>query len=230
MSKKDHLDQGEEPRIGRAFVVHNRKGGVGKSTLATHLAVYLQTQGRAVILLDLDARQADSFDFCLSRKEKYPDLAAIEAFEPKTPDEVGYYVDNAKAAGVDVVIDCPPADSDLALAAVDVGSCLLTPFKAGGNDARAVGRVLRMVAQPGMTQPKLLAIINEFKPRNIDDRNLLSLLQAAGIFTFCGVLGQRKEFKQTVSQAQTVWELAPDSAAAQEALAVCGQIDRAVQA
>ena len=220
----------DDPEIpGRAFVIHNRKGGVGKSTLATHLAIYLQSQGRPVFLLDLDARQSDSFDFLKGRRERHPDFAPLEAFEPKSPEEVSYYIDQMKARGADVVVDCPPADSDLAMAAVASADALVTPFKAGGNDARAVGRVLRMIAEPGLMPPKLLALINEFRPRVIDDRNLYSLLNSAGIFTFCGVLGNRREFKTTASECMTVWETDPGSIAASEALAVCGVIDRSVR-
>ena len=230
MSKhKAEKRQDRPPSPGRALVIHNRKGGVGKSTLATHLAIYLQREGRAVFLLDLDARQADSFDFFEGRKNRYPGLPVLPVFEPTTAEEVTSYIEKAKSIGADIVIDCPPADSDLALAAVDAADALVTPFKAGGNDARAVGRVLRMIAQPNMATPPHLAHIKEIKPRMIDDRNLYSLLNSAGIFKFCGVLGQRKEFKQTAAQCLAVWELSPGSQAAEEAELVCGTIDRYLQ-
>jgi chromosome partitioning protein len=42
------------------IAVLNQKGGVGKSTTAVHLARWLQLQGRAVHLADLDPQQTSS--------------------------------------------------------------------------------------------------------------------------------------------------------------------------
>ncbi|MGA2954040.1 MAG: division plane positioning ATPase MipZ, partial [Caulobacteraceae bacterium] len=39
------------------IVVGNEKGGAGKSTVATHLAVALMHEGARVAVLDLDVRQ-----------------------------------------------------------------------------------------------------------------------------------------------------------------------------
>ena len=43
------------------IAVLNQKGGVGKSTTAVHLARWLQLQGKAVHLADLDPQQTSSF-------------------------------------------------------------------------------------------------------------------------------------------------------------------------
>ena len=40
------------------IVVANPKGGVGKTTLATHIAGYFAAQGRAVMLGDVDRQQS----------------------------------------------------------------------------------------------------------------------------------------------------------------------------
>lgn len=218
--------EGQGARRGRLFVVHNRKGGTGKSTLACHLGIYLLQRGYPVMVLDLDDRQSDSSDFFRDRRERYPDQPVIHLQNPTSPAEVESILLQARSAGIDVVVDCPPADSPLAMAAVDLADALVTPFQAGGNDARALGRVLR-VAQRA-SEARLLALVNRFRPRQNDDRNLSSLLQTAGVFTFVGVLGDRKDFRGAATEGLAVWELAPGSAAALEALAVCGLIDRAV--
>ncbi len=38
------------------IVINNQKGGVGKTTIAVHLAWYLAEAGRRVVILDLDAQ------------------------------------------------------------------------------------------------------------------------------------------------------------------------------
>src|SRR2546421_10408900 len=47
--------------ISMKIVFTNSKGGVGKSTLAVHLAVWLHDQGAKVALLDLDKQRSSSF-------------------------------------------------------------------------------------------------------------------------------------------------------------------------
>ena len=47
---------------GRMFVITLRKGGVGKTTVAMNLSIYLQQQGRNVAYLDLDP-QRDGYEF-----------------------------------------------------------------------------------------------------------------------------------------------------------------------
>ena len=42
------------------LAVANSKGGVGKSTLAVHLAAWLARQGHRVILADCDTQQSSS--------------------------------------------------------------------------------------------------------------------------------------------------------------------------
>ena len=45
----------------RSIMVLNSKGGSGKSTVATNLASYYATQGKRVVLVDLDP-QSSSLD------------------------------------------------------------------------------------------------------------------------------------------------------------------------
>src|SRR5262245_15747444 len=45
---------------GMIIVVANSKGGVGKSTLAVHVAAWLHGQGRNVTLADCDAQHSSS--------------------------------------------------------------------------------------------------------------------------------------------------------------------------
>ena len=51
----------------RVIVVGNEKGGAGKSTIATHLAVALLHEGAKVAVLDLDLRQQSTANFFANR-------------------------------------------------------------------------------------------------------------------------------------------------------------------
>ena len=50
----------------RSIMVLNSKGGSGKSTVATNLASYYATQGKRVVLVDLDP-QSSSLDWLAAR-------------------------------------------------------------------------------------------------------------------------------------------------------------------
>jgi chromosome partitioning protein len=62
----------------KTIVVNNQKGGVGKTTLAVHLAWYLAEAGRRVLVLDMDA-QANASD-TLARH--VASSSAVDLFKP----------------------------------------------------------------------------------------------------------------------------------------------------
>ncbi|MGJ0533165.1 ParA family protein [Methylocystis sp.] len=65
----------------KTIVINNQKGGVGKTTLAVHLAWYLAEAGRRVLILDLDA-QANATD-TLARHAG--NASAADLFRPAAP-------------------------------------------------------------------------------------------------------------------------------------------------
>ena len=62
------------------IVLLNPKGGCGKTTIATHLAVYASTMGLRVALADHDKQQS-SHDWLKSRPRRCADIAAIAAYD-----------------------------------------------------------------------------------------------------------------------------------------------------
>jgi len=81
------------------IVVLNPKGGCGKTTIATHLAVYASTLGLRVALADHD-KQASSHDWLKSRPRRCADIAAIAAYDGE-----------AIAGDFEVVVHDMPASS-----------------------------------------------------------------------------------------------------------------------
>ena len=75
-------------------------------------------------------------------------------------------------------------------------------------------------------QPQTFALINEVVRSQLNDKLLLKWVQGSGVFEFVGCLGRRVEFKDAIAKRQAVWEYAPDSNGAKEALAVCEALDR----
>ena len=217
---------------GRSFVVTLRKGGVGKTTVAMNLAIYLRHQGRDVAYLDLDP-QRDGYEFFKDRTRLYPDFPQVTPLALEDPDRVESAMRSVTKAGGDAVVDCPPLDPPQVIRAQAVGDILLFPFKPGGNDLRAFSRALSLYQarreQDGTTvpdRPQIFALINEFMRGQLNDRLLHKWVEESGIFSFVGCLGRRVEFKDAIAKRQAVWEYAPDSTSANEALAVCEALHR----
>ncbi len=61
-------------------MVLNAKGGCGKSTLATNIAVYFAKQGRQVCLADYDP-QRSSLDWLAQRPADLPPIGGVAAYE-----------------------------------------------------------------------------------------------------------------------------------------------------
>src|SRR4051794_38016079 len=60
------------------ITIANSKGGVGKSTLAVHLAAWLHEQGHSVTLADCDTQQSSSEWL----HEAFPDLKTVRLGSP----------------------------------------------------------------------------------------------------------------------------------------------------
>lgn len=219
---------------GRVFVTTNRKGGTGKTTESTNLAVYLSTQGK-VIFIDADPKQSDGFAFFEGREIKYPDFPKIPHYAIEDPDQLERAVRTATEMGADVVIDCAPLDPPNVLRAIELADVLIYPFQAGGNDMRAVGRALSMAAakqhraeQLGevATRPKLFSIINKFKPRHNNDKALMKVLQGSGVFHYLGGVPERLELRDSAPMCLAAWEYAPEGLGSKELFAICEQIHR----
>ena len=75
----------------RHVMVLNSKGGCGKSTLSTNIAVFFAREGRQVCLADYDP-QRSSLDWLTQRPADLPAIAGVAAFEdglrnvPRTTD------------------------------------------------------------------------------------------------------------------------------------------------
>jgi Mrp family chromosome partitioning ATPase len=62
------------------IVINNQKGGVGKTTLAVHLAWFMAEAGRRVLMIDVDA-QGNATD---TLKQHTGSTSAADLFKPAT--------------------------------------------------------------------------------------------------------------------------------------------------
>src|SRR3712207_5405271 len=117
--------------------VVSQKGGAGKTTIATNLAVLAEHAGHPTVLLDLDP-QATAAKWGDKRDGKPPDVVAAQA------GRLSRLLEDAKRQGAGVaIIDTAPAADTAALEGVkgpDLvgGACPPSDFDLG-HGGRAVG-------------------------------------------------------------------------------------------
>jgi chromosome partitioning protein len=187
------------------IAVLNQKGGVGKSTTAVHLARWLQRQGKAVHLADMDPQQTGSFwlqaadQFCIP-------CTVIPADSGAALDQLP---DLAAACDV-LIVDGPAGLSDATRAVMLLADLVLTPVQPAGADLRSVVDVLRLVLQARRVRggPPEAAI---FLNRATKGTRLLSearevIGQLEGIRPLAQAITQRQALTDCYSQATTVFE------------------------
>jgi chromosome partitioning protein len=122
------------------IVVANSKGGVGKSTLAVHLAAWLHEQGHRVVLADCDT-QASSSEWS---REAVPDLRTVRLEDPDT------ILDELPALDKEcdfVVADGPGSNTETSRALLLRGDLAIFPCKASMLEARALAQATSLLRQ-----------------------------------------------------------------------------------
>ncbi len=153
-----------------AIAVANIKGGSGKTTLATHLAVWLASSGVSVVLADLD-RQRSALTWTERRP---PELPAVRGLDLSR--------DWAPVQGLGVVIyDIPAAMKRKDLEElVDQLDALVLPVLPSAFDEDGTRRFLDLVAEFKPIRKRRLpifAVANRVRGRTVAARRLETFLE-----------------------------------------------------
>src|SRR5579862_8956019 len=138
------------------IVVANSKGGVGKSTIAVHLAAWLHEQGHSVTLADCDTQQSSSE----WAKEAVPEVKAVRLSDP---DEI---LDRLPALGQQtdfVVADGPGSNTETSRALLLRADLAIVPCKASMLEVRALAKateVLRVSQDIRQGLPKAIIVLS----------------------------------------------------------------------
>jgi chromosome partitioning protein len=138
------------------IVIANSKGGVGKSTIAVHLAAWLHEQGHSVTLADCDTQQSSSE----WAKEAVPEVKAVRLSDP---DEI---LDRLPALGQQtdfVVADGPGSNTETSRALLLRADLAIVPCKASMLEVRALAQatnVLRQAQDIRGGQPRALIVLS----------------------------------------------------------------------
>jgi len=127
-------------RSDMIIVVANSKGGVGKSTLAVHLATWLSEQGRSVILADCDAQHSSSEWIA----EPAPDIRAIKL---DNPDKILDILPALAHEADFVVADGPGSNTEISRALLLRADLAVVPCKASMLEVRSLAQATAVLRQ-----------------------------------------------------------------------------------
>jgi chromosome partitioning protein len=137
------------------IAILSQKGGTGKTTLALHLAVAAEKDGRSTVVIDLDP-QASAAGW----KDTRPQETAIVVPAPSA--RLAQALEAArKGRAALVLIDSAPHSGDDALAA-EAADLILIPCRAAILDLRAIATTARIAKLAG--KPTFV-VLNAVPPR-----------------------------------------------------------------
>lgn len=186
----------------RSILVANPKGGSGKTTLATHLAGYLASLGRQVVLADLD-RQQSAAGWLKRRPAQLPTIHSHQARKQTLqPDWM--------------VIDSPAGlHGDKLSAAVKLADLVIVPVQPSAFDMLATSDFLRVLREEKAVRKErsLVAMVGmRVDPRTRSAAELADFLLAVE-FPVLTYLRDAQLYVQCANEGVSLFDLPPSRAA-----------------
>lgn len=193
------------------YVVGGIKGGSGKTTVATNLAVALALDGRDVLLVDADDQETAT-DFSAWRNERTEGRTGYTSVQ-LTGQAAREELRRLASKFEDVVIDTGGRDTTSQRAALTVADLYLVPFNPRSFDVWTLEKVTRLIQEIQTVNPNLrsYAFINRADPRGSDNDEAADALRDTAVLEFFDTpLGNRKAYANAAAQGLGVLELHPE--------------------
>lgn len=194
------------------LTVGGEKGGVGKSTLAVHLAYMLATAGRDPLLIDADP-QGSTTNFAAARDEQAatPRLACVQ----KLGKGLAHDVRSMAGRYSDVVIDTGGRDTVELRLAMLVSERVLVPINCSAFNWWTLEKVDQLVGEAMLANPDLhTSVLLNRAPGNpqlrrrkvLTARDRLASAAFANLDVMVTYLVERTAFQDNEEFGLTVWE------------------------
>ncbi len=144
-------------------LIGGEKGGTGKSTLATNLAVCLAEAGKDVLVLDTD-RQATASSWCAERAT-HEDLTRVHCVQKYG--NVFETLQDLSKRYEEVIVDAGGRDSPELRSAMVAAHKMVSPAKASQSDLWTLKHLNELINQARALNPKLDArVVLSMTPTN----------------------------------------------------------------
>lgn len=193
--------------MAQIFTIANRKGGVGKTTLATNLAVALSNKGKT-LLVDTDD-QKSAYNWNEYRQEKLNSISVI--------DNLGKTLQPLNDEYEFILIDIAGRDSEVFREALLISDKLIVPTQASILDLELLPYIADKVETAHKLNPELKAyiVINRASanPKNNEVSEAKKFIAKYPIFKLLNtVIHDRKQFRDAIIGGLSVSEMGSSKA------------------
>ena len=201
----------------------NQKGGVGKTTIALHLAGVWARGGARVTLVDADP-QGSALDWAAQRaREGVPRLFGVLGLPRDTLHHEAPEI--ARSADY-VVIDGPPRVAALMRSALLAADLVLIPVQPSPFDGWASAELLSLLGEARIFRPNLVArfVLNRVLRRTVIAQDTANSLADHDPPLLASRIGQRIAFADAARTGKLVCDDAPTGDAARDIARLAAEI------
>ena len=182
------------------IIFANTKGGVGKSTMAVHAAVWLHDQGFRVAVLDLDKQRSSSVWVA----EAQPKITIRTA---DTPEQCVQEAQALAETSDILVADAPGGLDDLSRTLLLLADMAIFPITPSILDLRSVQgatSILDYAQRLNKGRPEGRLLLNKMKSRETTSRELKKVSQSLGLVVVEHVVRDLQAFRDAAQQGTVV--------------------------
>ncbi|MEL7237339.1 MAG: ParA family protein [Planctomycetota bacterium] len=211
--------------------ITNQKGGVGKTMLTVHLAVWLAEQGVPTVVLD-----ADNQGLTAEWLEKAaPDLPVLHSADA---DQLSTVLDRIDP-GYTVLADAPPGLGEGSLTLLRRCDRAIIPLRPSFGDMRATVQTLRTLDKlagekgggggsggggSGADRFDATLVVNMMRPGANHTKLAVATLPQYGFPVATQTIGHRTAYENASAEGTVVWKLAGDTKATNEMKTLCAEL------
>ena len=202
------------------IAIANQKGGVGKTTLAIHIADSLSRKDKKVLLVDADP-QASALDW--AENSDNGNRFSVVGLPKKT---LRSELRNIEADYDYIVVDGPPRVHEIAMAAIAASDLIVIPVQPSPFDVWSLKDIVDLVNEVKTINEhlKTVLVINRKIVNTAIGRDVVNALADYNFPILTTAICQRVAYAESIALGQTVLNTNSDMKASEEIQALTNEI------